>query len=174
MKEIIIKSIEDKLGWSERSFIKMSDKKADYLEIQDCFWSFLSSTQQVRFYFSKYIHHMNSDLSNKKKSELVKKNLDNWKKNSLIKEEVLSWNLLNELRNEDTHDESVITNYEIKDFKLSDGNGNLISDGRGVILSFGVSGYYVRYKNKDYEIIDLSKNGLESSKKLLEYLENKL
>jgi len=39
-----------------------------------------------------------------------------------------------------------------------------------LILSFGIEGYYVRYKNKDYDIKTLSKNGLISSKKLLEYL----
>lgn len=170
MKGLIIKSIEDKIGWSERSYKNLSDKKKEYLEIQDSFWSFLSSTQQIKYYFSKFITDTNKELSDKKRSPLIKDKLDEWKKSILVEEEVLSWNLLNELRNGDTHDEPVMANYEIKNFNLSDGMGNVISAGNGLILSFGIEGYYVRYKNKDYDIKTLSKNGLISSKKLLEYL----
>jgi hypothetical protein len=33
-----------------------------------------------------------------------------------------------------------------------------------------LEGYYIKYENKEYEIKALSKNGLVSSKKLLNYL----
>jgi hypothetical protein len=164
--------INVKLDWAIRSFDKLMSNKKDKNEIQDNFWSFLTAFQTPWFYYNRLIKELTPELSDKKRKELSVKVINAWKSTELSENERISWDILQDLRNEDTHIIPIKTNYEIKIVVLTDFDDVVLTDYDGTPLISNSEEIFVIFNQKEYGIECLAKNGIESVKKLIEYLPN--
>jgi hypothetical protein len=170
--EKAIRNIDEKLGWASRSFDKLQANKKDQNEIKDNFWSFLSAFQQGWYYFNKLIVELTPDLSKKKQEDLSKTLINDWKIMNLTESQRISWDVLNRLRNHDTHYDPVKANYEIRLELITDSDGDIFTDYDGTPFMANCGGVYITFNNKEYDIEFLITNGLDSIRKLIEYLPN--
>ncbi len=165
-----ILDLKVKLGWAERCYSKMKQNKTDLQEIQDNFCGFLAAFQQTRYYFENMLLEKHQGLSGSKRKKLKISVIEGWKTDFLNNNECMSWNVLNELRNGDTHRKPVQANYEIKNFALSAGFGKAIWAGPGKAIGFTSKNYLVAYQNIDYDMFSLTENGISTIKKLIDFV----
>jgi len=173
MDEITIKTIfevNDKLGWAIRAYEKIRKNKKDKYELQDNFWSYLSAFQQAWFYFSKLVQELNPDLSKKKLSELSKTLIEEWKYEKLNDTEKTSWEILQKLRNDDTHRAPVNSNYVIKKHALKTNSGKILTTNSGKILVGTSEKTIVLFEGKEHDIERLTSNGISAIRKLINYM----
>ena len=167
-----VNDINVKLDWAIRSFDKLMSNKKDKNEIQDNFWSFLTAFQTSWFYYNRLIKELTPDLSDKKRKELSVKVIDFWKSTELSENERISWDILQDLRNEDTHRIPIKTNYEIRIVVFADSDGAILVDSDGAYLTGNSEEIFVIFNGKEFDIEYLAKNGIDSVKKLIEFLPN--
>lgn len=168
----VICDIDEKLGWANRSFHKLKANKKDQDENNDNFWSFLSAFQQGWYYFNKLIVELTPNLSKKKREDLSKSLINDWKKKNLTDSQRISWDVLNKLRNHDTHYDPIKANYEIRLKLLTDYNGSIFTNYDGTPFVAYCDALCINYENKEYSIEFLCTNGLDCIRKLIEYLPN--
>ena len=113
------------------------------------------------------IKELTPDLSEEKRKELSLSLINNWKVNQLNESERISWNILQELRNNDTHSVPVKPNYEIKIVFLTDFDDTVFADYDGTPFCEDSEEISVLFNEKEYDIEYLAKNGIESIKKLI-------
>lgn len=164
--------INEKLAWAVRSFDKLLINKKDKNEVQDNFWSFLYAFQTSWFYYNRLIKELTLELSKSKREELSKNVINAWKSTELSLNERNSWDILQGLRNEDTHSTPIKANYEIKIVILTDFNDEVFIDYDGTPFSSISEEIFVIYNQKEYGLEFLARNGIESVKKLIKYLPN--
>ena len=171
MEEIInktIQDIKDKLEWAKRSLEKLKTNRTDKNEIQDNFWSFLTAFKTIWFYYNRMIEELTPNLSKEKRKDII----NNWKSQKLSENEQISWDILHELRNQDTHNVPVKTNYEIRLEILTDYDDAVFTDYDDTPFSADVEVIFVIYNGNEYEIEYLTNNGIECINKLIKYLPN--
>lgn len=175
MNELVNKTILDineKLGWANNSFDKLVINKKDVNEVQYNFWSFLTAFQQSWFYYNKLIKELNPTLQGEKLKALSLKIINDWKENDLDEKERISWDVLQTLRNHDTHFDPVKANYEIKFVSLADCNGYLLKDRDGAYLLVKSEELIIQFNEKEYDLENLVTNGIKCVNKLIDYLPN--
>ena len=175
INEILIKKaneIASKLEWGKRAGEKINAKIDNQIEVQDNFWTFLASFQQAWFYFGKCIEEIFPNHTQKERNILTKNTINNWKQKELTKEEKEAWEILQNLRNKDTHHEPISPNYEIKYQPLLTGNGDYIICGSGERIVIEEFELFVIYENNKYAIHFLIQNGTSSVEKLIDFIKN--
>ena len=163
--------IQEKLEWAKRSFQKLQKNKNDYSEIKDNFWSFLSAFQQSLNYYNKFIEESKSYKSKNQLKKTKKELINNWKSKMLTNDENVAWEVLNKLRNHDTHNNPVQPNYEIKLMLCVDDDESVFLDYDGVPFVIPSKRIGLYYDNKKYDIEYLCQNGIISIEKLIEDLQ---
>ncbi|WP_289056257.1 hypothetical protein [Carboxylicivirga marina] len=163
-------NIETKLDWAIRSYNKMLSSSDDNDELKDSFWSFLSAFQTSWFYYNKLIEELYPDLSTKKRKQKSLEIINSWKKRELSESELKSWDTLQTLRNEDTHRIPLKANYELRSDIATDFNGDVFTDYDGTPFTIEADHVFVVFNQEEFSIKYLAENGIESIRKLMQFL----
>lgn len=171
--EQAVNNVEIKLEYAKRLYTKMENAKIgdDLVNIQDNFVAYLSAFQQCLNYYSNLIASLYPTLETKQRGKINKRIIENWKSNELTSDELKSWNILNKLRNHDTHVTPVQAKDEEINFILTDENDNYIVTEKGERLIVDTEmRYYASYEGKDHNIFELAKYGIPAIEKLIVFI----
>jgi hypothetical protein len=166
-----IDSIREKLDWAIRSLDRIKRSNDSKIVIQDNFWSFITAFQQAWYYYNNLIQIKTPEISSKQRNEIGKHIIERWKMDKLTGEEKISWDILQAIRNYDTHTEPILPIIIERETMLIDDVGTCLVDDQGRVLSLGKTTQYFVYLNKnEYEILQLANNGIKAIKKLLDLI----
>lgn len=166
-----VERIKDKLAWAIRSLNKIKNSQHDKIEIQDNFWSFITAFQNAWNYYNHLIALKNPDISSKKRSSIGKQIIELWKKNKLSESEKKSWDVLQGIRNYDTHTEPVKPEIIERETILVGDMGSYLVDEQDRFLSGGtITQYFVYFNGVEFEILEIANNGINAIKKLIDYI----
>jgi hypothetical protein len=166
----LIENLNEKLGWAERCFQLIKSNRSNENIVNDNFWGFLTAVQQSWYYLNRFNDDLNQGMSKRKKSNFSKQEIENWKNTKLTTEEKDSWNLINKLRNQDTHEAPVKPNYRIVRRVFRTKGGKIFVNGNGKILVSTGKYIEVIFENKIYNIDVIGETGITAIKKLIEYI----
>ncbi|MVN76907.1 hypothetical protein GO988_11285 [Hymenobacter sp. HMF4947] len=158
-------SMEEKYAWARQandvvqeqtrlyhSVNAKEDDPNDLSEAKQAFWSFLQAYQQIRFYHGVWMKQIN-------KPGKATAELDKWKALFLTPEQIQAWDLLNQLRNQDTHDSPVLPDIKAIPQVLSvNGSAILIN---GHLVGMGHSkNLVISIANDDHRLAHLTATNL--------------
>lgn len=164
-----LNSINEKIGWAERSFNNILSNISDENTVKDNFWSYLTAINQTWNYFSKWVFDCNKKR-NIAPGESSSVKIERWKSNSLNAHEIDCWNLIRELRNTDTHQSPMSPNYQIVKKVLRNQNGKILTNSDGKLLASSSEYLNVIYNDRIYDIRTIGTIGLDNIRKLIEYI----
>ncbi|SDS11309.1 hypothetical protein SAMN05216490_0564 [Mucilaginibacter mallensis] len=166
-----VNNITDKLDWGIRSLKKIQISNHDKLEIQDNFWSFLTAFQNAWNYYNHLIALKNPSLNSKQRNKVGIELIENWKKSKLSDQEIAAWDILNKLRNTDTHLKPVKPEIIERELMLVTDMGFYLVDDQGRFLSAGaIIKYYIYFNEAEHDIIELAEHGVSAIKKLIDFI----
>lgn len=120
----------------------------DFTEIKRSFWAFLQAYQQIRFYQGAWAKQTTGQ---NKGTEL----LDKWKDKFLTNEQIQAWDILNKLRNADTHDEPVLPDISLRHVARATHSGRVRIRHDGRIRVATVEYLAVSSEGKTHDLLDL-------------------
>jgi hypothetical protein len=164
LTEVIIRNLNEKLGWAERSHQRIVADLKNEDNVKDHFWSYLTAVQTAWFYFSRWVKENPTII------ESANVLIDRWKIDNLNNDERDSWDLLRNLRNEDTHDNPVSANYSIVKKLLISANGEFLVTADGKFFVTESQQLQVEYNHQQYDIASLVVHGLSCLNKLIQFI----
>jgi hypothetical protein len=163
--------ISEKLDWAIRSLARIQQSGHDRLLIQDNFWSFLTAFKQSWFYYFHLVADLNPHLTSKQRNKLGIEIIEKWKEKKLNPEEQTCWNVLQALRDFDTHSQPLLPTVEEREGILANELGQLLMADDNTVLSLGtMTFYFIRYEGQEYQVINLANNGISALRKLLQFI----
>ncbi len=146
----------------------MEAKDVGFYDVQDNFWGFLTALQQSWNYFYRLVSDINPELSKRQTKEKAKLLIERFKQDELNQNERKAWNIIQAMRNHDTHSEPVMPEIKEKKVFLTRNSKFLTMDGK--LLYKKKTSYVVVFENQDIDVLEISSAGINAIKKLRDFV----
>ena len=169
--EDTVYNITQMLEWSSRSLENIKTSEHSKIVIQDNFWSFITGFKTSWYYFCRWTNEISPNLSKQEIKCLRINTIEEWKGNNLNESEVLAWDVLQKVRDNNTHEKPIFPKIEEIDHFLDIGDGSFLDTGNGgFLITKQEVKYFITFEDEKYEIIELAINGLNAFKKLIKFI----